>query len=440
MTYIALLLFFVVEYVRPGNFIPGFDAAKLNLLIPVSAILGTIFRKSPVSNREMFADPNTIAMSVFLVLLLLSTLLATVTTYAFDVTKNVFAYMLIYLVLVRQLGDVKRIKGVFQTLIGVHILAIALSPDIFTDSGGRPSVSTGGFLGDGNDFALSVNICLPFCLYLLQESRKKLPKLLWFLATLVLVLAIVATKSRGGTLALIVSGLYFWSKSQRKLLTATCVLSAALIVLVSAPPQYFDRMSTTTNTEESSAQARITAWGVAVNMALKNPLLGAGAGHFPSAYGGMHGGRWMTAHSIYFLILGELGLPGISVLLFLIFYNPIANRRLQGELHKLAPDRALSASNLLAATSASIVAFAVAGTFLSAIYYPHIYVIAGLLAAARHVVRLELGGQVATERSPGAAVAEPELVTHGTISPAWRPNAAGVGRVDAARSFHPKAS
>ena len=52
-------------------------------------------------------------MVVFLGLLCVSTLLATVTSNAYDVTKNVFAYMLDYTVLVRQLGDVERIKGVF---------------------------------------------------------------------------------------------------------------------------------------------------------------------------------------------------------------------------------------------------------------------------------------------------------------------------------------
>ncbi len=238
MTYYALLLFFLVEYVRPGNFIPGLDALKLNLLVPVWAIIGTFLRKSPVSNRDLFAEPNTIAMILFLILLCVSTLMAVVTMYAFDVTKNVFAYMLIYTVLVRQLGSLDRIKGVFMTLIGVHVLAIGLSPDIFADSSGRASVSAGAFLGDGNDFSLSVNIILPMCLFLLQESRKTLPKFLWLGVTLLLVMAIVATKSRGGTIALVIVGLYFWTKSRRKLATAAWVLAVASVVVIAAPPAY----------------------------------------------------------------------------------------------------------------------------------------------------------------------------------------------------------
>ena len=423
MTYYALLLFFIVEYVRPGNYVPGVDALKLNLLVPMAAILGTVFRRSPVSNREFLAEPSTIALAVFLCLLCLSTVMAVVTMYAFDATKVVFAYILIYMVLVRQCADLDRIKGVFKSLVVAHLLAIALSPDIFSDTSGRASVTAGSFLGDGNDYALSVTVCLPLCLFLLMESRKKLPKLFWMAAMLLLVMSVVATKSRGGTIALVVVGLYFWIKSKRKLLTASIVLSAVVIVFIAAPPAYFSRMSTMTDTEESSAQGRITAWKTAFGIAVANPLMGAGAGHFPSAYGQANGGRWMTAHSIYFLLLGELGFPGLAVLLFLIFYNLAANRRLQHELKTLEPARAILASNLLACTSASMVAFAVAGAFLSAAYYPHVYVIAGLHAAARRVVRRELAAQTSPASRPhehAAGAAGP--VTHGTISSGWRPD------------------
>ena len=430
MTYYALLLFFIVEYVRPGNYVPGVDALKLNLLVPVAAILGTLFRRSPVSNHEFLAEPNTMAMGALLFLLGISTLLAVVTTYSFDVTKNVFSYMLIYMVLVRQCADRARIKGVFKSLVAAHVLAIALSPDIFKDSSGRASVTAGSFLGDGNDYALSVNICLPLCLFLLLESRKTLPKLFWLAATLLLVMSVVATKSRGGTIALVVVSLYFWIKSKRKLMTAGIVLSAAAIVLIAAPPAYFNRMSTMTDTEESSAQGRITAWKTAVGMAVAHPLMGAGAGHFPSAYGQANGGRWMTAHSIYFLLLGELGFPGLAVLLFLIFYNLAANRRLQRELKAHDRERTIDASNLLGCTSASMVAFAVGGAFLSAAYYPHVYVVAGLHAAARRVVRRELAAETSLaarlheHRADGSG-----LVTHGTISSGWRPRSVGTSRI-----------
>jgi O-antigen ligase len=177
------------------------------------------------------------------------------------------------------------------------------------------------------------------------------------------------------------------------------------------------------DSEEGSAQARINAWNTAIAIAKSSPLLGAGAGHFPSAYAARNGGgRWMTAHSIYFLLLGELGFPGLLVLLFLIFYNLFANGRLQSQLKEFEPERTATAAGLLACTSASMVSFAVAGTFLSAAYYPHLYVVAGLCTATRYIVRQQMAAQFATDGDPQASRATvPVLVTHGVISPAWQP-------------------
>ena len=94
-----------------------------------------------------------------------------------------------------------------------------------------------------------------------------------------------------------------------------------------------------------------------------------------------------TAHSIYFLTLGELGFPGLAVLLTFIFGNLVANRRLANEVRRRSIAHPAESLNLLACLSASVIAFATGGAFLSAIYYPHLYVVAGISAAGRRLVR-----------------------------------------------------
>ena len=164
-------------------------------------------------------------------------------------------------------------------------------------------------------------------------------------------------------------------------------------------------------------------------MAMANPVLGAGAGHFPIGFGQIRvsrgdPGAWLTAHSIYFLVLGELGVPGIALLLTFIFGNLVANRRMLREVGQLPPDQAATARNALASTSAALVAFATGGAFLSAAYYPHMYVLAGMLTAARHVVRVRLqarehaGDDPALEAQPARPALRPG------ISPEWRPRPA----------------
>ena len=45
MIYYALLSFFVLEYVRPGAYVPGLDALHLNSLVPLACIIGTLVMK-----------------------------------------------------------------------------------------------------------------------------------------------------------------------------------------------------------------------------------------------------------------------------------------------------------------------------------------------------------------------------------------------------------
>jgi putative inorganic carbon (HCO3(-)) transporter len=193
------------------------------------------------------------------------------------------------------------------------------------------------------------------------------------------------------------------------------------IVLLAAPPTYYQRMSTMTDTQESSARGRIDAWWLGVDMAIDNPILGAGAGQFPMMYGRSLG-RWTTAHSVYFLTLGELGFPGIAVLLTLMISQFFANRRMVKEVRRVNPPEITTYINALSCTSASLLGFAVGGAFLSATYYPHLYVLCGLLVATRGIVKQQLETAAVTAQQPDAAdvVVRPPL-RPGAISPDWRP-------------------
>ncbi len=401
MVYLGLLLFFFVEYMRPGAYVPVLNVLRLNLLVPVGVLLGTAFSTSPVTNGQIARETNSKIIGGLLGLILVSmALTAEVTLYAFDLFKAVLGYTLVYWVIVRQVSTLDRLKGLFVTLAAVHLLLAALTPQMFLDPDGRHALSSGTFLGDGNDYALSVDIVIPFCLFLLFETKRTVGKVLWGSIILVLVLCVVATKSRGGTLGLAAVGLYYWWKTDKKVVTGMVAALAIAVVIAIAPPSYFERMNTITSHEDGSAQGRLTAWRAAVGMAISNPLFGAGAGQFTSNFprfapAGPEGPhmRWTTAHSIYFLILGELGLPGLGLLIGFIVSNIAANRRALKELRARGVNP-VTEGRLLACLSVSVLAYAVAGAFLSATYYPHMFVIAGLSVAGRRLAREHANGAV----------------------------------------------
>jgi hypothetical protein len=93
---------------------------------------------------------------------------------------------------------------------------------------------------------------------------------------------------------------------------------------------------------------------------------------------------------MYFLTLGELGTAGIVTLLMLIFGNIRANNRVRRNLGADAERGSVSSMNrTLVLMNAGMLGFAVAGTFLSVSYYPHIFVLTGLFLSARSIAAAE---------------------------------------------------
>jgi putative inorganic carbon (hco3(-)) transporter len=416
MIYYLVLAFFVVEYMRPGNMFPPLNALRLNTVIPLAMLVGTSL-SGKVSNGEILRERNMLIFATLMVLVIGSVVTARVTMYAFTAFTVVLGYVLLTWVVARQMGDIEDVKGLFKTLMFIHLGIIGIAPELVLDGQNRNYIPTGAFLGDGNDFALSIDILVPFCLFMIFDAKGLKGRLFWAATLLVLVAAVIGTQSRGGTLGMVAVAIYYWTKTDRKVLTAALAVVAVVGVLGLASPQYFERMNTLSHVEDDgSAQGRITAWTAGTNMMLSNPLLGVGAGNFPPNFprfapgaGGI--GPWKTAHSIYFLILGELGLPGIMFLLYFIFWNLYENRRLTKEVLKRGLAKSSREVRLVASLSASLLAFAVAGAFLSAIYYPHMYVLAGLLIATRRIARLAVAQTAATDAatSAGPVLVQPSL-------------------------------
>jgi probable O-glycosylation ligase (exosortase A-associated) len=405
MIYYLIILFFILEYVRPMNYAPALSVLRLNTLVPLLVVVGSLVIRNQVSAGEILREWNTRLLFFLLGMIGLSVLYAEVTFYAFEIFTGVLGYVLIYYALAKQLTDIDRVKGVFKVLVFVHLVLAALTPQMFLDPGARHYLASGTFLGDGNDYALSVCLVIPLCLFLMTDAKRILQKLYYALALGVLVFCVIATQSRGGTLALVFAGIYYWLKTDKKVITGAIAVAALAGVMVFAPPAYFKRMDTLAAiSEDGSAQGRISAWKAGTKMALYNPL-GVGAGQFPAnyiRYAPEQQTHWMTAHSIYFLILGELGFLGLFTLLGYLASNVVANRRVVQQIRGAPPDVALRSTRLINALGVSLMAYAVAGAFLSAIYYPHMYVLGGLLVASRRIVR-ELALVPATSRPEAAA-------------------------------------
>ena len=231
---------------------------------------------------------------------------------------------------------------------------------------------------------------------LARAARSRIGRAAAWAVFVAFVLAIIGTQSRGAALGACAVFGFLWLTSKRKGAALLGIGLVAVLVAVFASDAYFNRMKTMSDYEtEGSAKGRILAWKAGVRMAMDNPLLGVGAGHFPQAYGTKYrppdagSAGWLTAHSMYFLVLGELGFTGLVIYGALVFGAVRATLMVRRKVLQSARGPPLSqmldTARLLGLLATSAIGFAVAGAFLSASYYPHVFILTGLLLAAREI-------------------------------------------------------
>lgn len=410
VVFVGLIAFFWFEYMRPGNYFPILDTIKLNTLIPIGAFVIAFFSKAGRAGNEILNTASTRWFLGFLALFALQFVLADVRLYVYNVFKAFIGYLLIYYVIVKHVTNLDRIKFVFVTLVLVHVMLVGLYPDVVLRPEQR-SYLAGTFLSDGNEFAWSACIAIPLSLFLARSSRSRVMTGVHYAMFVLLVLAVIGTQSRGGSLALGVAMLYLAMKSRRKGLALTGLGALVAIVLLFAPSVYFDRVGALPDYEtDGSAQGRILAWTTAGQMALDRPLTGVGPGHFSVMFGAKYKpanyvGPYLNAHSIYFLMLGEFGFPGIVFLIGLIICNFVLNGRIIRNARATEGFPELDKMDLMLTMQASLLGYAMAGAFLGGFYYPHLFVLAGLMESARFVVtRGQRADESVTARKKGLGV------------------------------------
>jgi len=396
--YAWLLFSLFIDYTRPLGLLPFLKIPLVQTIIPLLLFVVTMFAPGMRPAKDIFSDTRTKWVLILIVLILMSTAMHGFDQLGTDVIMRVVGYTATFFTIARLVTSEQRLMGVVATLVVAHLYVLALNFQVLANPSLRQYLTGAPFLGDGNDFALSIGLLFPCIIGVALHTRSNFGRVLAWLAAAVIPLALVATQSRGATLGLGAVVLYLWLRSSKKMVSAVGVLMLGGMIMVYAPPAYFQRMSTvsTAASQDSSAEGRIKAWSGSVGMAVSHPL-GIGAGHF-----GVYWGK--TAHSTYFLALGELGIPGFVCVLILIFGNLRASLRVRkqvlAQLPTPPPEDAQRSLGLLDMINGGLLFFAVAGGFLSATYYPHIYVMFGMLLAAREFALRHAPQPLAITRTP----------------------------------------
>ena len=172
--------------------------------------------------------------------------------------------------------------------------------------------------GDPNTLGITLVTAMPLEFLMMSKGNGKWVRLLGLGVFLLSLETIITTGSRTSFFAvmfLLLLLVMFDFKRKAKFLPLLLVALPLMWLVI--PEQYKARYETVDNLkDDDSYQNRVLSWQGGIQMFLHNPLTGVGPDNYTDANGSKYWpGRgqkhWLNAHSLFFKLIGELGIVGV---------------------------------------------------------------------------------------------------------------------------------
>ncbi len=405
---VCVYVFF--EYVRPQSvysFLAGPPWAMLSL---IGATLAFLME----GRRPSLPTPATVALSAFVVVFVLSSAMADYPAASVNDLK-LFGNWLLVIVLIT--GTVTTERRWFLFLLLFLLFSLKMSQHGFRSWVTRGFAFTGwgvtggpGWFQNSGEFALQMGIFVPLSTYLylaIRPQLSRMKRLLFLLLPVSGVASIIASSSRGGLLALAAVAIWAALRSRYRVrATFALVVVAPLIWLV--VPQEMKARFTTAGTDATSL-SRLTYWKYGMEMAKDHPVLGVGVGNWEPYYRAHYfvAGDTLNrfdeqgkvkievAHNSFVEVGSQMGYAGLVAFLAVLISIFMINRRTRALMDRLGERGRLLALSARALDD-GVVAFCIAGFFMSVALYPFVWfqlaMSAGVYAAARGLAQSARSG------------------------------------------------
>jgi O-antigen ligase len=408
LAYAGLFLFTLLLYVRPNELFPDFFG-----VFPIMKIVATLTLIVYIAGKLGHGERLSIwplEMSMLAVIILLGIILTPVSaapSASVDLLTDTFFKVVVIFVLMINLVDTRRRLMMMMKLVVICGTGISVGSIYkfvegkFTATvqgiGVRIEGTVGGIFGNPNDLAMALDLLLPLAIVLALTS-KAAGRVFYFSCAFFLALGTVVTFSRGGFLGLAAAGgVLLWKLGRNnKLSAAMAALAASLVLAMSMPAGYADRLFTIIHTEKdstNSAQERQGELKQALDLAMRHPFIGIGLGNYP-----FYSNHAIRAHNAYVEIAAELGVSGLIAYLILIFAPLRTLKRIERE-RSGAGTRERQLRLLSAGVHAAIIGYVVCAIFSSAQYQWYLFYVVGYALSLRklHTIKKAEVAPVAKE-------------------------------------------
>jgi O-antigen ligase len=420
LSYWGVFAFTALLFFRPQDTLPMLEPLHLPEIAAIIALIAMVVRRAGRGLPPLPAARDLAPLAAFGGVMLLTAPFSIWPSGALGTFTDLFAKVVLVVVLLTHALSSPLLLRRFTWLIVVAMGYIAARGWIDYASGTnllqgeRLQGAVPGLMGNPNDLAMNMVTFLPFAAFAALSRGKPLARLFAAGVTLLMLGTILFAKSRGGFLALAVTGLLIVVQSGR----LRAGLGAALVVgvLVATPlmPQSFwTRLSSITNAEDDqtgSREARVVLLQDGWKAFVDHPFTGVGAGQFMNYNPPDRQELWRETHNVELQVLSELGIAGGLAFVWLLVragrtafstWQALRPRRRLGgaaiaDPALAAPEREWMRSHV-AACVAAFAGWLVCAQFGSIGYYWTLYYVVALIVAGREIVSRRLawaGGDV----------------------------------------------
>ncbi|NLW40858.1 MAG: polymerase [Tissierellia bacterium] len=343
---VVLVLYDIRIGIYAGVFLYPFLPDILNLLFMIFMVgvylFKILFKKaSPISNK---------AIDMPIIFYVITIIISTITSIdpagsfrdlAIHLTSIGFLFVMVNNIKTRQDFNIVLVLLVFSatlvSLYGFYQYRVGVEMEArWLDAANNPDVTTRIYsvFGNPNILAEYLIMMIPISISLFWFSKKIHKKAIFLATTLILLLAVVLTYSRGGWIGLAFGIFVFVLLIEKRLFLAAIPLSLGAIYFL--PQSIINRILSIANFADSSNSYRLRMWVITLEIIRDHWLVGVGFGHLPFKETFETYIRTMPtfhAHNTYLETMAEMGILGfiIFVILLFILFKYSINKLVRGE-------------------------------------------------------------------------------------------------------------
>jgi O-antigen ligase len=391
--FLGLLVLTAIHFIQPGELVRALNVISIERSYAIALLLVFVIHRLSTPGRPLLSNRLVLASLLLVGSAFLSIPFAVWRGGAFEQTieliKNVILLVLIFGLVdtnARMSKVLWLMVGLFAWFAGSALITYSQGQFAFAE-GIERAEGINSMAGGPNELAGLILAFFPFLIALLRSTHSILIRLLLLACGSLGLAALVLTGARAAMIALIIVGAYYVLRSRHKIAWLLACVALASIIWIGMPQSYRDRYLTVKQYAlggqlDASNEFRLRIWKAGWRMLLDHPLLGVGAGQFPTAFGTTYAGRahiaWMNPHNLFLQVACELGIVGLIVFIYFVIQIVKQIRHLPRRESNPLVELNFQVATACGAMLIGVMAMSVVSHTL---YRPYWYLLGGLVAA-----------------------------------------------------------